>query len=206
MKIAIFGKGNVGTRLGALFSSANDGHHEVTYSTRTNVAEIAKQGELLVLAVPYSSMASLVPDLQDHVDGKIVIDATNPLNSSDWSPLDDVGYGAKSGSEAIQIQLPRAKIVKAFNTVFADNLTEDRKTDVTVFVAGDDAEARRVVGELATSSGFDSVVETGPLMTSRYLKAMAHLNIQLAVGMGRGTHTGFAYVECTGGVEREDQK
>jgi 8-hydroxy-5-deazaflavin:NADPH oxidoreductase len=205
MKIAILGKGNVGARLGALFSSANGIDHVVTYSTRTNVAEIAKQGEMLVLAVPYSSVASLVPDLQDYVDGKIIIDATNPLNSSDWSPLEDVGYGAKSGAEAIQIQLPQAKIVKAFNTIFADNLTEDRKTDVTVFVAGDDAEARRVVHELATSSGFDSVVETGPLMTSRYLEAMAHLNIQLAVGMGHGTNTGFAYVERTGGGDEEQK-
>jgi 8-hydroxy-5-deazaflavin:NADPH oxidoreductase len=205
MKIAILGKGNIGTRLGALFSSANGGDHVVTYSTRTNVAEIAKQSEMLVLAVPYSAVASLVPDLQDHVDGKIIIDATNPLNSSGPSPLEDVGYGAKSGAEAIQIQLPQAKIVKAFNTIFASNLTEGRKTDVTVFVAGDDAEARRVVHELATSSGFDSVVETGALMTSRYLEAMAHLIIHLAFGMGHGTNTWFSYVERSGGGDKEQK-
>jgi len=63
---------------------------------------------------------------------------------------------------------------------------------VTAFVAGDDAEARQQVSSLARSMGF-APIETGPLSTARYLEAMAHLNIAIAVGQSGGTDAAFLY-------------
>ena len=68
------------------------------------------------------------------------------------------------------------------------------ETNMSTFVAGNDEKARAEVCDLAKSIGFDAV-ETGDLSTARYLESIAHLNIQLAVGMGKGTHkTGFVYL------------
>ena len=61
---------------------------------------------------------------------------------------------------------------------------------VTAFIAGDDAQANATVAELAASAGFAPLI-TGALHNARYLEAMAHLNIQIAVVGGGGTNAGF---------------
>ncbi|WP_198432997.1 NADPH-dependent F420 reductase [Burkholderia ubonensis] len=125
--------------------------------------------------------------------GKIVVDATNALRD-DWSPLP---LGA-DGSAAQQISrlLPGVRLVKCFNTVFADIMTPERIDRaghaVTAFIAGDDAEANAAVAEIAASAGFAPLV-TGALNNAHYLEAMAHLNIQIAVVRGGGTNAGFVY-------------
>lgn len=90
------------------------------------------------------------------------------------------------------VNIPRRstpKVVKAFNTVFASVLQAGGKVagrPVTVFVAGDDADARRSVSDLAASAGLVSL-ETGGLVSARYLEPLAGLNIALAYGLGQGT-------------------
>lgn len=86
--------------------------------------------------------------------------------------------------------------MKAFNTVFADVMRPDRLVRasgrVTCFIASDDDAARDAVGALARSAGF-AAEPVGPLRSARFLEAVAHLNIQIAVGMKGGTNAAFVY-------------
>ena len=118
--------------------------------------------------------------------GKVVVDVTNPL-TADYMGL-TIGH-ATSAAEEIAKAVPGARIVKAFNTVFASVLAEGPNLDgtkVPVFVAGDDAAARDAVAQLAKSAGFD-VIDAGPLKNARYLEPLAGLNIYLGYGAGLGT-------------------
>lgn len=206
MKIVVFGKGAVGGGLGRLMENKG---HEVAYIDGRSGGSGAIDGKMVndadmfLLAIPFhgvKSLASSSTELTAAVKGKIIMDATNPVKA-DWSPEIDFGVDddeVKSGGEATQRFFPDARVVKVFHTVFADNFNPDRlalgDTKMTTFVAGNDSDARRSVMDLAAQIGFDPI-ETGDLYTARYTEAMAHLNIQLAVKMGRGTNTGLLYFD-----------
>jgi predicted dinucleotide-binding enzyme len=127
------------------------------------------------------------------LDGKIVIDATNPL-FEDWSPL--LLGEENSAGEEVQKALPQTLVVKAFNTVFADvmkviDLTGLRP-QVTGFYCGDHRDAKTVVAKLLERLGFEAR-DVGALSSARWLEAMAHLNIRIAVGLKGGTNAYFTY-------------
>ncbi len=206
MKIAILGTGQVAQKLSQLLAKAK---HSVVLGSRepaskTNVENAFKEvkiqtypevigvAEVIVLAFPYAAAHTVLPDLSPLLEGKIVIDATNPLQE-DWSPL--VLGAENSAGEEISRMLPEAKVVKAFNTIFADMMEADKLAtqSITAFYAGDHAEANQTVGQLLQTMGF-APIEVGGLWNARYLEAMAHLNIQLAVGMQGGTGAAFHYV------------
>ncbi|WP_337918614.1 NADPH-dependent F420 reductase [Pseudaminobacter soli (ex Zhang et al. 2022)] len=115
-----------------------------------------------------------------------MIDITNPM-TADFSGL-SIGH-TTSAAEEIQKYAPEARVVKAFNTIFAQVLQNGGKVagrPATVFVAADDAEARAKVVDLARSAGFETL-ETGRLATARFLEPIAALNITLGYGLGHGT-------------------
>jgi 8-hydroxy-5-deazaflavin:NADPH oxidoreductase len=86
-------------------------------------------------------------------------------------------------------------VVKAFNAVFAEvYASQNPKIDgqtISIFFAGDDAEAKQKVGELIERLGFDAV-DAGPLQNARYLEPLSLLNIHLGRVLGFGTQIGFA--------------
>jgi predicted dinucleotide-binding enzyme len=98
------------------------------------------------------------------VQGKIVVDAMNPYNLE--GGLYDLGDS--TSSEEVQKRLPGARLVKAFNTMYFERLAHEGRTDLplpkrlAMFVAGDDAEAKKVVMHLIEQIGFDPV-DTGSL-------------------------------------------
>ncbi|MCM0018455.1 MAG: NAD(P)-binding domain-containing protein [Tagaea sp.] len=200
MRIAIAGAGNVGTKLGMLARQAG---HDVIYGVRTAkgpeefpAAELSAaiaDADLVVLAVPFTACAEMLPPVATGLAGKIVVDATNPLQA-DWSPL-ALGEG-NSGAQTIAALLPRARVVKAFNTVFADIMTReglDRAgRRVTAFVAGDDETACATVAAFAASLGLAPAI-VGPLPLARYLEGIAHLNIAIAIGRSGGTNAAFIF-------------
>ena len=96
------------------------------------------------------------------------------------------------GAEELQRKVPEARVVKAFNTVFAQHMDSGRLGDkpLTAFVAGDDAGAKKSVLELARAIGFDAV-DAGPLKNARLLEPLALLNIQLGYVLGMGAQIGF---------------
>lgn len=202
MKIGILGFGNVGRKLAQLLEGAD---HELIVGVRDrakvadapysagSLDDAARLSEAVVIAVPYAACAALLPDLAGGLAGKIVIDATNPLNG-DWSPL-FLGEENSAGEEIARL-LPGSRVVKAFNTVFADIMRQDRLDRdglrTTAFICGDDATANAEVARLAQTIGFAPLI-TGPLRSARYLEAMAHLNIAIAVAQGGGTNAAFLY-------------
>jgi NADPH-dependent F420 reductase len=192
VNIAIIGAGNVGKALGSSFGKA--GHH-VLYAARSadssegaartsggsaalSPAEAARAADLVVVAVPYVAAAREVTQaIAPHVKGKIVIDATNPMKP-DGSGL--ATEGGLSGAEMIAAWLPGARVVKAFNTLFASVQADPSTHGVTIdaLYATDDEEARSKVADLLRSLGFRPVY-VGPLARARELEAIANLNIQL---------------------------
>jgi len=203
MKVGFIGSGNVARALGALLKSAG---HDVAFGGRTSsddggvvaVANAVSGADLVVLAVPFLATRELLPALAGSLDGKLVVDATNPVNA-DWSPM-LLGQESSAGEEVARM-LPGARVVKAFNTVFADVMRADRMTRagqrVTCFVASDHESAADAVAAIAQGAGF-APHKVGPLKVARHLEAMAHLNIQLAVGMKGGTNAAFVYHQATG--------
>jgi 8-hydroxy-5-deazaflavin:NADPH oxidoreductase len=197
MNIGIIGSGSVGSALRKLFEAAG---HDVVVGSRSPTRDRATvsnseaaRAHVVVLAIPFDAVADLLPTLAPALQGKVVIDPTNPLNP-DWSPR-LLGQDNSAG-ETIQRLLPGAHVVKAFNTVFADVMTGDRLSrsgqPATAFIACDDERAADEAAALARSAGF-AAVKVGSLSASRYLEAMAHLNIVIAVGRRGGTNAAFVY-------------
>ncbi len=200
MKISFIGAGNVARALAALFHAAG---HEVLLGARDRtdpgalrtgtLEEAASWGEAVIVAVPFAATRELLPALREPLRGKLVIDATNPVNS-DWSPM-LLGEENSAGEEVARL-LPASRVVKAFNTIFADSMRKDRLVRegqrVTCFVASDDSQAAQTVVSLAEAVGL-AATTVGPLKMARHLEAVAHLNIQLAVGMKGGTDAAFIY-------------
>jgi len=195
MRIAFLGAGKVAKSLATLWANAG---HETFLSRRqpadgeATFSEAAAWGEVAVIAIPYTAAGTVLPPLASDLAGKVTIDATNPLGD-DWAPL-HLGAHTSAGETVAGI-LPQARVVKAFNTIFADIMMPERIARrgrrATAFLASDDEDAAELVSRLAADAGF-APIHTGSLLNSRYLEAMAHLNIAIAVG-GGGTNAAFIY-------------
>lgn len=200
MKIAIIGTGGIGAGLASVLAKTN---HEITVSDRKGGAEAAAKlagrglsvkaaevrpavaaADVVILAVPFGAAAGL-GEVADFA-GKIVVDVTNPVKD-DFSGL-AIGHET-SAAEEIAKALSGAKVVKAFNTVFAqvyDQGLSFGATPVQTFVAADDADAKAAVIALARDAGFDAR-DAGPLSNARYIEPLAYLNIQFGYMLGQGT-------------------
>jgi 8-hydroxy-5-deazaflavin:NADPH oxidoreductase len=193
MKIAIIGKGNVGT---ALHTGLTRAGYETKFGHRDPiepVADAAKWGEIIILAVPHENADNAIEAIKPFADGKIVIDVMNAIG-----PKMELGISCTtSTAEETQKKLPKSKVVKAFNTVFARNQSTAKvgKEQLTAFIAGDDMKAKRTVEELTRDIGFDPI-DCGPLKTARYLEAMGILIINLAFVYGMGNKIGYKLVKA----------
>jgi 8-hydroxy-5-deazaflavin:NADPH oxidoreductase len=188
--IAILGTGNVGAALGQRFAALG---HDVIYGSRepsraSVVALVeasggnarampqdaaARAADIVVMAVPWEIVEDLTRSLGD-LSGRIVIDPTNPRRIADDGLRDYAFEG--SNAERIQALAPRARVVKAFNTLGAETMLEPEIAGgpVSVPIVGDDAEAKRVVAELAAGIGFEPV-DVGPLRYARVLEGLHYL-------------------------------
>jgi len=189
-KIGIIGDGNVGSAL-------RRGFERSAYDVRAvgkdpaKVRETGQWADVIMLAVPYGAIDDAVRELGDGVDGKTVVDVTNAL-TADFQLA--IGL-TTSGGEALQQKMPRARVVKAFNTQFAPRMDSgvlDGQT-VTVFAAGNDATAKEQVLQMARDIGFDAV-DAGPLENARLLEPLALFNIKLGYVLGLGPNIGFKLV------------
>ncbi len=144
-----------------------------------------------MLAIPFGAVDEVVTDLRDDLAGKIVIDVTNPV-ASDLSGLATDGV---SSAELVAQAAPQARVVKAFNTVFAANQATASVdgTQLDGFVAGDDAEAKQVVMGVLEEIGFRPV-DVGALSAARYLEGMGYLNIALNARNGWSWQSGWKLV------------
>ncbi len=197
MNISFIGAGNVASNLGGLFVKSG---YLVKYGTprpngdQLSVAEACEWGDLVCFAIPYFAMDEVLTTNKSRLKGKIVIDITNAINPEDWSPI---FLGDDSSGEQTARLLPESKVVKAFNTIFADVMTTEKQSidghKLTALIASDDSEAAGIIKTLADNIGFEGMI-VGGIKNARYLEAIAHLNIAIATA-GRGTDTGFAYLQ-----------
>lgn len=195
MKTAIIGIGNMGAGLARRLA----GKRDVVLASRDDakaailaaqigvasapISAATASAAILVLAVPYASALELASS--GMLDNKIIVDITNPLKP-DFSGL-LFGHDT-SAAEQIQAKAKGAKVVKAFNTIFAELFASpvDETSAVPVFMAGDD-DAVDVVDALVRDAGFRGE-KTGSLEVARLLEPLGMLNIHLGYGLGRGTN------------------
>lgn len=200
MKVAIVGTGNMGTGLGRQFAAAG---HDVIVGSRDperakakaveigaagagTYAEAVAQAEAFLLAVNWWDIEGVFPLLGD-TDGKILIDCTNPYTDNTYSTPADLG--GRSAAEVIQERLPRARVVKAWNHVYAQIVNSSPDFDgraASVLLASDDPEAKEAVARLATDAGYDPW-DAGPLWSAFNVEKVAAVMVTIAYVVGAGT-------------------
>jgi predicted dinucleotide-binding enzyme len=134
-------------------------------------AEAAAGAELVVNATSGAvSVPALAAAGSSNLAGKVLLDIANPLDFSQGFPPTLFIKDTDSLAERIQREFPDAKVVKALNTMTAHLMVDPRRLadgDHTVFVSGNDAEAKKTVIELLRSFGHTDVIDLGDLSTAR---------------------------------------
>ncbi len=209
MKVSILGNGSVGRNLSSLLAGKGvevhlgaRRHQDQSVSEGvilTSLEEAAAASEIVACALPWSHNGIQVSiNVLQSLDlkGKIVIDMSNPLQA-DWSPI-LLGEQNSAGQETARA-LRGCRVIKAFNTIFADMMDEKRIGSLAVKPAGlfcgDDSDAKAEVGSVISVAGFDPV-DVGGIEAAFYLEQVAHLNIRLALGREQGTLAALAYLRA----------
>jgi predicted dinucleotide-binding enzyme len=134
-------------------------------------AEAAAHGEVVVNATAgTASLEALEMAGEDNLNRKILIDISNPLDFSRGMPPTLWVSNTDSLGERIQRRFPEAKVVKTLHTMNAYVMVDPAQlvgADHTVFVSGDDAEAKAEVGELLRSFGWTDIIDLGDITTAR---------------------------------------
>lgn len=208
MKVTVIGVGNMGAAFVKQLSLAG---HEVRVVARDQAkaqaladahpgaravpALGAAQGaDAVIVATPFEGAVSALQSL-GALQGQVVIDITNPL-TADFMGL-TLGH-TTSAAEEIARAVPGARVVKAFNTLFAQVIAAGADFGqgqvAPTFVAGDDAAAKQTATALAQSLGFRAI-DAGGLKNARYLEPLAGLNIYLGYGAGLGTSIAPTWIQ-----------
>ncbi len=204
-KVAVIGAGNVGGNLGTRLSNSGVdvkfGVREGTDvkallaktkgATAASVEEAAKWGDIVFLAVPGNVALDVAKQLAKVLEGKVVVDCNNPLVWKEgpvWNPPAE-----GSLAQAIAKAAPGSRVVKGFNQFGAEFHADPSLPGggANVFLASDDADAKKAVTEVATKAGFRAV-DAGPLRNAGVLENVAMLWIHLAMVGGQGRD--FAFV------------
>jgi NADPH-dependent F420 reductase len=139
--------------------------------------------DIVVLALPYAAAGEVAAAHRDELAGKVVVDISNPVDFATFDSL--VVPAGTSAAEQIAAAAPGARVVKAFNTTFAGNLVtgEAGGAPLDVFIAGDDADAKQAVTDLAASGGLRPI-DAGPLKRARELEGFQFLHMTLQQVLG----------------------
>ena len=203
MKIGIIGAGNIGGNLGKVWVKKG---HEIFFGVpdpekhreledalggKARVGkpnEAAAFGEVVALAVPWKAVPDAVGSCKADLDGKVLIDCTNPVGWDD-GPIVAVDT---SGAQKIAEIAPGARVVKCFNTLGAEHLLDPKVGGVVAdaFVCTDDDEARAIVTRLGEELGF-SMIDLGPLRNAKLAEHIAVAWIHLAMKGGLGRNIAF---------------
>lgn len=194
MRIGLLGTGVVARALAEGYPRHG---HEVRIGTRDpsssavegvetgTFADVADWAELAVLAVTGSAAVDVAGQAADALAGKVLIDATNPLDHSSGTPRLFVGFDDSLG-ERVQRAAPGARVVKAYNIVGNQLMVDPQLAGgpPTMLIAGDDAGAKGSVTALLEDTGWE-VSDLGGIEASRYLEPMCLAWV--LHGIARGT-------------------
>ncbi|MBW9054858.1 NADPH-dependent F420 reductase [Rhizobium mesosinicum] len=171
MSIGIIGAGNIGSafaralaRNGIAATIANSRGPETLAELTAELAphitagtiEEAAKADIVLVAVPWSKLPSALAGLPDWA-GRIVIDANNPIEAPLFKPAE---LNGRLSSEIVADLVPGARLVKAFNHLFANLVSADPHAEGgsrLLFYSGDDAQAKAEVADLIARLGFTGV-------------------------------------------------
>jgi len=178
MKIGIIGAGHIGGTLAELFtktenqvvisnsrgpSTLEDLAEKLGDNASTGTVEEARDfGDLVVVSVPLKAITDLPAN---GWEGKVVIDTNNYYPDRDGK-IPDLDSEKLTSSELLENQLPGARVVKAFNTIWFEHLKTQGDTSLpleerrAIFIAGDDSQAKETVAKLIEEIGY-AAVDTG---------------------------------------------
>ncbi|MGE5173234.1 MAG: NADPH-dependent F420 reductase [Betaproteobacteria bacterium] len=183
-KIGIVGSGRIGGTLGILLAKAG---YEVLYSSRHpdtlkdlvktagpkacagTIAEAIAFGDVIVVSVPLKALPELDAETKEALKGKIVIDTSNPYPQRDGVIAEEARKDPGGMGAFVSRLLPGARIVRAFNTVYSEDLKKtvnNRGEKIGIPIASDDPEGLKAATELVEQAGLDPVV-VGGLSTSK---------------------------------------
>jgi predicted dinucleotide-binding enzyme len=176
MTYAIIGSGAIGTALARQFAGSQIPVRIANSRGPASLASLAGQlgetiqpsarddaltADIVILAVPFTAVAEVTRGVANWAE-RIVVDATNAIDFTDFSPAD---LGGRLSSEIVAGHVLGAALVKAFNTLPAAVLAQDAQVAGgrrTLFLSGDDDRANRAVADLADRLGF-APVALGPI-------------------------------------------
>lgn len=151
--------------------------------------EAAQFGDIIVLATLGTGTQSAIELAgKDNFAGKVVIDATNPLDFSTGAPKLSVGWNDSLG-EQVQRWIPGAKVVKAFNTVGNALMINPQLPGgpPTMFMCGNDDDAKKIVSQISQHFGWE-VADLGGIESARYLEPMCLVWVLHGIRSGSWTH------------------
>ncbi|GGM66637.1 dinucleotide-binding protein [Micromonospora sonchi] len=175
--VSIIGTGNMGEAISSVFTK---GGNTVEMFGKAD-ADKPITGDIVVLAIPYPAVDDVIAQRGDQLQGKIVVDITNPVN---FETFDSLAVPANSSATAVITgKLPGSRVLKAFNTTFAGTLAAGAvgPLTTTVLVAGDDADAKAALIDVISRGGVKAI-DSGGLKRARELEALGFLQISLAAG------------------------
>ena len=190
--IGIVGAGNVGSALAGRLAASGQTvllgvrdpsrAKDAPQGVRATAISEAAAADVIFLAVPSSALEDAVRSLGD-LSGTIVVDCTNPVGKG----LTLASPPEGSNAQKIARLAPGARVIKGFSTFGAEFHADPRlgSTIVDVPIAGDDADAKKIVREIGERAGF-SVLDAGGLANAHLLEAMALLWIHFAMKGGHG--------------------
>ncbi len=153
-----------------------------------DLAEAAVHGELVVNATSgAASVAVLQAAGEGSLAGKVVIDVANPLDFSHGRPPTLLVKDTDSLGEQIQAAFPTARVVKTLNTMNARLMADPKQLadgDHSVFVSGNDADAKAVVTGLLHELGHTDVIDLGDITTARGPEMVLPIWVRLMGPMG----------------------
>ncbi len=203
MKIAIIGTGRLGSTLGKMWAEKD---HTIMFGSRDpqkakklansigsgtsggTYEEAAKFADIIVLAVPWSGAKESIKTA-GVLDGKILVDSTTTAAPH----LGGISIGpTTSAAEKIAKWAVGAKVIKAVHTVGVESLNKLQfgSQQASIFICGDNLEAKSKVKQLGIDLGFD-VIDAGPLINARLIEPLAMLWVELAYKRGMGTDIAF---------------
>lgn len=199
--VTIIGAGNMGAAIAGVVTSGGNSVQVLTNDPQKASAAIptathAKVGEpitgdIVILALPYGAIADVLSQYAGKLDGKAVVDITNPLDFATFDSL--VVPVGSSAAEGIAETLPGSSVLKAFNTNFAATLASGTvgAETTTVLIAGNDADAKAALAAVIEAGGLRAV-DAGSLKRAHELEALGFLQLTLAAGEKTSWTSGFA--------------
>ena len=194
MKITFIGYGNVGLPLASQLQKLG---HEVTLAARDASSEsvqkalalnanlnvdsppkAVEQAEVVFLATPFSANQKIIEGLASQLEGKILVDCTNPVGRGFTHGLNN----DQSGSEWIQSLLPKSHVVKAFSVYGYENLQNHQYPEYNLkpamFFCGDNDEAKSTIGQLIQDLDWEPM-DVGGVKQALHLEHMTLMWVRL---------------------------